>query len=68
MPVSVNVDTYNFQKYGIWNGVVILVSPNNIMDERQGPVYEVYTKPENSTLMVEGEEHSIKIGIYPPNR
>lgn len=38
------------------------------MDERQGPVYEVYTKPENSTLMVEGEEHSIKIGIYPPNR
>lgn len=38
------------------------------MDERQGPVYEVYTKPENSTLMVESEEHSIKIGIYPPNR
>ena len=67
MPVSVKVDTYNFQKYGILNGVVTLVSPNSIMDERQGPVYEVYIKPENSTLMVEGEEQSIKIGMSTTN-
>lgn len=67
MPVSIKVDTYNFQKYGILNGVVTIVSPNSIPDEQLGPVFEVYIKPENTTLMVEGKEESIKFGMSTTN-
>ncbi|MCQ2738811.1 MAG: HlyD family efflux transporter periplasmic adaptor subunit [bacterium] len=67
MPVSIKIDTFNFQKYGILNGKVTLISPNSVDDERLGPVYEVYIQPENTTLMVEGEEQSIKIGMTTTN-
>ncbi len=67
MPVSIKVDTYNFQKYGILNGKVTLVSPNSIDDEKLGPIYEVYIEPENTTLLVEGKEQSIKFGMTTTN-
>lgn len=67
MDVSVKVDTFNFQKYGILKGKVIVVSPNSIEDEKLGPVYEAYIRPENFTLMVEGKEQSIKAGMATTN-
>jgi len=67
MPVSIKVDTYNFQKYGILDGVVTIVSPNSVEDEKLGPVYEVYIEPKNTTLMVEGKEQSIKFGMSTTN-
>lgn len=67
MPVSVKIDTYNFQKYGILDGVVTVVSPNSVEDERLGPVFEVYIKPNNTTLMVEGKEQSMKFGMSTTN-
>ncbi len=67
MDVSIKVDTFNFQKYGILKGVVTLVAANSIEDERMGPVYEVYVRPENTTLMVEGKEQSIKTGMSTTN-
>ena len=67
MPVSIKIDTYNFQKYGILNGEVTVVSPNSVNDDRLGPVFEVYIKPLNSTLMVEGKEQSIKFGMTTTN-
>lgn len=67
MPVSIKVDTYNFQKYGILDGVVTLVGSNSIQDERLGEIFEVYIKPKNHTLMVEGKEQSIKIGMTTTN-
>ena len=67
MPVSVKVDTYNFQKYGILNGEVKIVSPNSIEDEHLGPVFEVYIEPQNTTLLVEGKEQSIKFGMSTTN-
>ncbi len=67
MPVSIKVDTYNFQKYGILNGVVTVVSPNSVEDERLGPIFEVYIEPQNTTLMVEGKEQSIKFGMSTTN-
>ncbi len=67
MPVSIKVATYNFQKYGILNGKVTLVSPNSIDDEKLGPIYEVYIEPENTTLLVEGKEQSIKFGMTTTN-
>lgn len=67
MDVSIKVDTFNFQKYGILKGVVTIVGVNSIEDERLGPVYEVYVKPQNTTLMVEGKEQSIKTGMSTTN-
>lgn len=67
MPVSIKIDTFNFQKYGIINGVVTLVSPNSIQDEKLGDVYEVYIEPQNTTLLVEGKEQSIKFGMTTTN-
>lgn len=67
MPVSIKVDTYNFQKYGILDGVVSVVSPNSIEDEKLGPIYEVYIEPKNTTLLVEGKEQTIKYGMSTTN-
>ena len=67
MPVSIKLDTYNFQKYGLLSGIVTVVSPNSIEDERLGQVYEVYIKPTTTKLMVEGKEQSMKIGMSTTN-
>ena len=67
MDVSIKIDTFNFQKYGILKGVVTLVGVNSIEDERLGPVYEVYIRPEDTTLMVEGKEQSIKSSMSSTN-
>ncbi len=67
MPVSIKVDTYNFQKYGILDGEVTVVSPNSIEDEQLGPVFEVYIEPKNTTLLVEGKEQTIKFGMTTTN-
>ena len=67
MPVSVKIDTYNFQKYGIIDGEVTLVSPNSVDDEHLGPVFEVYIVPKNTTLLVEGKEQTIKYGMTTTN-
>lgn len=67
MDVSIKVDTFNFQKYGILKGEVVVVSANSIEDERLGPVYEVYIAPKNTSLMVEGKEQSIKAGMSSTN-
>lgn len=67
MPVSIKVDTYNFQKYGILDGIVTIVSPNSVQDERLGDIYEVYIEPKNTTLMVEGKEQTIKYGMTTTN-
>ncbi|MBQ9245788.1 HlyD family efflux transporter periplasmic adaptor subunit [bacterium] len=67
MPVSIKVDTYNFQKYGILDGEVTVVAPNSIDDERMGPVFEVYIEPKNTTLLVEGKDQTIKFGMTTTN-
>lgn len=67
MPVSIKIDTFNFQKYGILNGVVTVVSPNSIEDEKLGDVFEVYIEPKNTTLLVEGKEQTIKYGMTTTN-
>lgn len=50
MPVSIKIDTYDFQKYGILRGKVKSISQNSIEDEQLGPIYEIYIKPEQDTL------------------
>ncbi len=67
MPVTVKIDTFNFQKYGYLDGKVDIVSPNSIKDEQYGAVYEVYITLENVHLMVEGKEETVKIGMTTVN-
>lgn len=63
MPVSIKVDTFDFQKYGILDGKVKSVSQNSVNDEKLGPVYEVYITPITKTFMVEGKEENIATGM-----
>lgn len=63
MPVSIKVDTFDFQKYGILHGTVKSISQNSIKDEKLGDIYEVYIIPEENTLNVEGKEQRISTGM-----
>ena len=63
MDVSIKIDTFNFQKYGIIKGNVLVVGANSVEDEKMGQIYEVFIEPKNTVLMVEGKEQSIKTGM-----
>lgn len=63
MPVSVKIDTFNFQKYGMIDGKVLTISKNSINDEKLGPVYEIYITPLTNTLNVEGKNEPIRTGM-----
>ena len=63
MPVSVKIDTFDFQKYGIMRGTVRNVSKNSTDDEKLGPVYEVFITPVDTTLLVEGKQASMTSGM-----
>lgn len=63
MAASIKVDTFSFQKYGILAGQVEQVARDSLEDERLGLIYEVYVNPLQTTLMVEGQETPITIGM-----
>jgi hemolysin D len=63
MAASIKVDAFSFQKYGILDGRVEQVARDSLEDERLGLVYEVYVKPLQTTLMVEGQENPITTGM-----
>lgn len=63
MDVSIKVDTFNFQKYGILDGQVLQVARDSIEDELLGLVYEVYVHPEQTHLIVDGVATPIVTGM-----
>jgi len=63
MPVSIKIDTYDFQKYGILRGTVKSISKNSIVDEQLGPVYEIYVALKDDTLVIDGKEQKISTGM-----
>lgn len=63
MPVSIKIDTYDFQKYGILHGKVKSIAQNSIEDERLGPIYEIYIIPEEDTFLIDGKEQKISAGM-----
>ena len=63
MPVSIKIDTYDFQKYGILHGKVKSISQNSIEDEKLGPIYEIYIKPKQNTLTIKGKEQKLSTGM-----
>lgn len=63
MPVSIKIDTYDFQKYGSLKGTVKSISKNSIDDEQLGPIYEIYITPNENTLLINGKEERISTGM-----
>lgn len=48
--VTIKIDAYEYQKFGVVHGVVDHISKDSIEDEQLGLVYEVYIKPDSLTL------------------
>ena len=63
MPVSIKIDAFDFQKYGMIDGEVVQISKDSIIDEKLGPVYKVVVKPTKTWLMVDGKKTEITSGM-----
>lgn len=63
MPVSIKIDTFDFQKYGILHGTIKSISQNSIQDEKLGLIYEIFITPLEDTLIIEGHEQKIISGM-----
>jgi hemolysin D len=68
MPVSIKVDTFEYQKYGMFDGKVKLVSRDSHEDDKQspdrrGPTYDVYIQPITPYLNVDGRKEPLKPGM-----
>jgi hemolysin D len=63
MPVSVKIDAFDFQKYGILKGVVENVSKHSINDEKLGQVYEVFVRPDEADFAAKRDKISVGSGM-----
>jgi hemolysin D len=63
MAASIKVDAFDFQKYGIIDGVVRSIAKHSIEDEKLGPVFEVYVRPLKAHLVVDGVRTPIASGM-----
>ena len=63
MPVSIKVDTFEFQKYGMLPGVVKLIDRDSREDEKLGPIYTVTVDPLQRRLWVDGRWRAISSGL-----
>jgi hemolysin D len=65
-PVAIKVDTFEFQKYGMFEGKVKLISKDSHEDENkkeQGKLFDVYVTPTSKYLKVEGRNEPLKPGM-----
>ena len=63
MPVQIKIDTFDFQKYGMIEGIVKKVSKDSIENEKDGLVYDVFIAPLTKSLRVEGVIQPISTGM-----
>jgi len=63
MRVAIKIDTFNFQRFGLIEGVVKKIGASAIEDKKLGLVYEVFIEPKQTSLMVEGEERHLIPGM-----
>lgn len=63
LPVSIKVDTFEYQKYGMFQGKVKLVARDSREDQKEGLVYDVYVKPTTEYLEVEGRKEKLQPGM-----
>ena len=63
MDSKIKIDTFNFQKYGFFEGTIVNVGSYSIKDEKLGDIYEVKIEPNGEKLMVEGKERYLEAGM-----
>ena len=63
MPVQIKVETFDFQKYGMYDGKVQLISKDSYEEEKQGMVFDVYIKPTTPYLLIEGKQQPLQTGM-----
>jgi hemolysin D len=63
MSVSLKIDTFDFQKYGVLDGELLQISRDSIENRNLGLIYEIYVKPRQKTLLVEGKPTPISAGM-----
>jgi hemolysin D len=63
LPVAIKVDTFDFQKYGMFQGQVQLVSHDSREDDKLGQVFDVYVRPTTSFLSVDGKREPLQAGM-----
>lgn len=61
--VEIKVDTFPYQRYGMFKGVVESVSPDAFEDEKLGLVYKVKVSIADSSVMVDGIKQSLNAGM-----
>lgn len=63
MPVALKIDTFDFQKYGTLKGQVTHIDADSRDDQKLGPVYTVWVKPLQTSLLVEGKPQTLSSGL-----
>ena len=63
MECVVKIDTFDFQKYGMLDGIVSHKSNDAVEDEKLGPIYELYIEPKERFLVVDGENIKLRSGM-----
>lgn len=63
MDVSIKLDTFDFQKYGMVKGVVKDICKDSIDDPKQGSIYNIYITPMTKELIVDGHKQPISTGM-----
>ncbi len=61
--VSIKVDAYSFQKYGVIKGVVSKISPDAVEDKKYGLVYKVKVTLKDKNLDINGREMKLSSGM-----
>ncbi|HEY9683942.1 MAG TPA: HlyD family type I secretion periplasmic adaptor subunit [Oculatellaceae cyanobacterium] len=60
---AIKVDTFDFQKYGMLNGRVSLVSHDSREDEKLGQIFDVYIRPSESYIKVDNRREQLASGM-----
>jgi hemolysin D len=63
LPAAIKVDAFDFQKYGMLDGIVRLVSADSREDDKLGQVFNVYVTPSSNHLRVEGKKRALQAGM-----
>lgn len=61
--VSIKVDTFSYQKYGILKGKIKSISPDAVEDEKLGYVYRILVTIEKPELNIDGKMMGITSGM-----
>ncbi len=60
---SIKVDTFSFQRYGLFEGEVYQISPDSFEDDRYGLVYKIKVKLKDKVMNVEGKKLELRSGM-----